>query len=171
MADVLPPIQTSVRAATLGDLSDILKINSQSTPGVARLSDDEVAGILDASPCVRVAMTGSQVVGYVIAYPSDSSYGGEEFTWVRDRYETFLYVDQVAVASGLRGAGLGAQLYRDVEQWARARRIPLLACEVNLRPANPGSLRFHRRHGYHPVQHLETGDGRKVVMMLKTLRT
>lgn len=167
---MLPPIQASIRAASPRDLSDLLEINAQSTPGVARLSDSELAGLLDACPCVRIATMDSQVVGYVIAYLSDSPCGGEEFAWFQDHYETFLYVDQVAVASKLRGAGLGAHLYHDVEQWARVRRIPLLTCEVNLRPANPGSLRFHKRHGYHPVQDLETRDGRNVLLMVKTLR-
>jgi hypothetical protein len=171
MAALLPPIQASIRAATPGDLSSILEINAQSRPGVARLSDGEVASLLEVAPAVRVATVDSRVVGYVIAYPSDWPCEGEEFAWFRDHYATFLYVDQVAVASRLRGAGLGAQLYHDVEQWALARRIPLLTCEVNLRPANPGSVRFHKRHGYHPVQDLETRDGRKALLMAKTLRS
>ena len=162
-------VQVSLRAANTQDLPDILTVNRQSIPGVTQLCSRDLVAILATAPYFRVATVASQVVGYVIGYLAGSPYGGEEFAWFQRRYQTFLYVDQVAVVGHLRGTGIGAQLYQDVEGWARTRSVPLLTCEVHLSPPNPGSVRFHTRHGYHPVQELDTTDGRTVILMVKRL--
>ena len=164
-------LQLSIRSATSLDLPGILAVNRQSTPGVAKLSRSEVEDILGTAPYVRVAAVASHIVGYLIGYLASSQYGGEEFVWFQDRYSHFFYIDQVAVTAHCRGRGIGAQFYQEVEQCAYVRHIPLLTCEVNLYPPNPGSFRFHTRWGYQIVQELETADGRKVVLMMKRVRS
>jgi len=163
-------VQLSMRAATSLDLPGILEVNRQSTPGVATLSRSDVEAILGTSPYVRVAEVASHIVGYLIGYLASSQYGGEEFVWFQDCYRHFFYIDQVAVTAQCRGRGIGAQLYQEVEQFASGRQIPLLTCEVNRYPPNPGSFRFHTRWGYQSVHELETADSRKVVLMVKRVR-
>jgi len=163
-------IPLSMRSATSLDLPGILEINRQSTPGVATLSRSDIEDILSIAPYVQVAEVASHMVGYLIGYLASSRYEGEEFVWFQDRYRHFFYIDQVAVTAHDRGRGIGARLYQDVEQFASARQIPLLTCEVHLYPPNPGSFRFHTRWGYQSVHEMETADGRQVVLMAKRVR-
>ncbi len=65
---------------------------------------------------------------------------------------------------------IGQRLYRDLEDFARP-VAPTMTCEVNLRPPNPDSLRFHRQFGFVEVGRQETeGGAKEVVLMEKELR-
>jgi predicted GNAT superfamily acetyltransferase len=60
-------------------------------------------------------------------------------------------------------------LYDDFETAFR-HRVPLLACEVNLRPSNPASMEFHRRRGFIQAGSQVIDNGNKeVAMMVKQL--
>jgi predicted GNAT superfamily acetyltransferase len=98
--------------------------------------------------------------------PPGASYGSMNYAWFSARYEDFVYLDRVAVAATHRGAGLGSALYAEVERRTRA---PHFTLEVNLRPRNDGSLRFHARHGFVEVGQLETDYGARVSLMAKAL--
>jgi len=54
-----------MRSATSLDLTGILEVNRQSTPGVATLSSSDVEDILSTAPYVRVAEVASHIVGYL----------------------------------------------------------------------------------------------------------
>lgn len=56
------------------------------------------------------------------------------------------YLRTLAVAAGRRGAGLGAQLLRHVEQQARDQGYSLLLTDVD--SGNPGAVRFYQRAGF-----------------------
>ncbi len=67
--------------------------------------------------------------------------------------------------------GVASALYADVAGAARERGISVLACEVNLKPENPISLRFHARQGFVEIGTLGTRDGRIVSLMSASLRS
>jgi predicted GNAT superfamily acetyltransferase len=70
-------------------------------------------------------------------------------------------VDRIALAPAARGSGTGERLYRELLALLAADpdRVGLpLACEVNTRPANPGSLRFHQRLGFAEIGANDHGD-------------
>ncbi|NNE42793.1 MAG: GNAT family N-acetyltransferase, partial [Gemmatimonadetes bacterium] len=46
-------------------------------------------------------------------------------------------------------------------------RAPMITCEVNTRPRNDGSLRFHARLGFREVGTQETEGGAKAVSLLE----
>lgn len=78
-----------------------------------------------------------------------------------------MYVDRVAVAADHQGSGIGHVLYDAVET---ATTAPLLCCEVNLRPRNDASLRFHDRRGFRAVGEQDTdGGAKRVVLLAKAL--
>lgn len=147
----------------------VQSINCQGIPGVSALGPSEVENFLLTSPCFRVVEDAGSLVGYLIAFPFDAAYDGEEFLWFKRSFDRFVYIDQVAVAQERRGKGAASALYADLEAFARGRQIPLLACEVNLRPENKPSLAFHTRQGFLEVGRLETRQGRLVSLMLKHL--
>jgi predicted GNAT superfamily acetyltransferase len=96
-------------------------------------------------------------------------YDGEEFNWFKHNFARFLYIDQIAIAIAARGAGVGAQVYRFLEQRAREQALTSLVCEVNLEPPNPVSLAFHTRQRFVEVETLATSDGRMVSLRRKEL--
>ncbi len=91
----------------------------------------------------------------------------DELPWFGERYEDFVYLDRVAVDAASQGRGVGAALYAEVERQADATWFTL---EVNLRPRNDGSLRFHDRLGFVEVGQQETNYGALVSLMAKRLR-
>lgn len=65
----------------------------------------------------------------------------------------------------MQGRGVGYALYDDLR-----RRVggdtPRIVCEVNIRPLNARSLRFHARFGFQPVGTQDTEHGRKTVQLM-----
>src|SRR5262245_23722099 len=92
------------------------------------------------------------------------------YRWFLARYPTFVYIDRVVVGPDFQRRGIGRLLYDDLESVAR-RRAPLLSCEVNLRPLNPGSMAFHEAFGFEEVGQQDTEGGEKRVrLMVKSLQ-
>jgi uncharacterized protein len=160
----------SLRAMHERDAQRVLAINLESRPGVAPLDKPELLRLLALPHQHLVATRGDEVVGYLLAFPRDAPYDGEEFLLFREILTAaYLYVDQVAVESGLRGEGTGRSLYDELRSVAVRGRVEVLCCEVNLRPPNPRSQSFHQKLGFRPVRRLCTRDGREVQLLAKTL--
>ncbi len=97
------------------------------------------------------------VVGYMFAMSQYAEYDGEEFLWFsREISDKFYYIDQVAVVSEFRGAGLAEKLYNDLRTHAVRNHIKCLVCEINIKPRNEASLRFHKKMGFIEVSEMET---------------
>ena len=77
-----------------------------------------------------------------------------------------MYVDRIVVGEGARGAGVGRALYAAVFARARDFGRAEVTCEVNVRPANPGSLAFHARLGFERLEEQETKGGAYRVALL-----
>ena len=55
-------------------------------------------------------------------------------------------MDRIALSPAVRGQGLGPKLYDEASQLYADRDV--IVCEVNTKPDNPGSHRFHQRLGF-----------------------
>ena len=124
-----------------------------------------MAWFLEHAPWFRVATTGGKVVGLLVGFYPGSSYASENYRWFAARYPQFAYVDRVAVHADARRLGIATRLYEDFIEHIPT-DIPLLTCEVNTQPANPGSMRFHERLGFEQVGAQETDQGQKAVALL-----
>lgn len=152
------------------DAREVLAINRDSRPGVAALDAAELSRLMTLPHEHRVALRGTGVAGYLLAFHGGAPYEGEEFRAFGQFFSgPYLYVDQVAVAPAFRATGVGRCLYEAIQSLAALQGIGTLCCEVNLAPANPGSQAFHRRLGFGPVATLTTRDGRDVELLAKTL--
>ena len=117
-----------------------------------------------------VALAHGTIAGYLIGFAQPARYDGEEFLWVKSRYQDFAFVDQVAVAARFRGLGVGAALYAALERWAVQQSFRWLACGVNLDPPNPRSFAFHRRQGFIEIGRMKTADSLCVALLRKQIR-
>jgi predicted GNAT superfamily acetyltransferase len=105
------------------------------------------------------------VLAILFGFFQGSSYASENYRWFTQKYPRFAYVDRVAVQDSARRLGIASMLYEDFIAGMPA-DIPVLTCEVNTLPPNPGSLRYHERHGFEIVGHQKTEGGTKEVALL-----
>jgi predicted GNAT superfamily acetyltransferase len=107
------------------------------------------------------------LVGYCLMMKPGLPYGSTNYQWFCDKCDDFIYLDRVAFTESHQGKGYGSLLYNEVESRSTA---PLFTLEVNLKPRNDGSLRFHERLGFVEVGQHVSGSGKLVSLMAKTLR-
>jgi predicted GNAT superfamily acetyltransferase len=155
----------AIRNVTPADLHTVLAMNEGSVPHVNRISIDQMQDFCDHAAYFRVAVADDVLVGFLVGLTPEADYSSPNFRWFCRNYPTFAYIDRVAVAENVRRGGLGSALYDDFEEFFGS-RVPMLACEVNLRPANPASMNFHLRRGFTQVGSQELEAGKKEVAML-----
>jgi hypothetical protein len=154
-----------IEAPTPADYPVILALNEGALPHVNCISGAELASLAAMCCYFRIAREGAHLLGFLLAFDETARYSSPNFLWFRDRYPRFVYIDRIAVAASSRRAGIGRQLYADLEAVARA-HAPDLTCEVNLVPPNPGSLAFHERCGFVEVGRQHTDGGAKLVCLM-----
>jgi predicted GNAT superfamily acetyltransferase len=160
----------SIRNATPNDLETVLVLNESVVPHVSSISMADMQDFLAKAVYFRVACDGEgQVVAFLIGLDPNTEYDSPNYQWFCANYNQFAYVDRIAVAANAQRQGVAEALYQDfcnaTDEWAQH-----LVCEVNLLPANPGSMTFHHRLGFNQVGTLETHNGtKKVAFLLKNI--
>jgi len=150
-------------------ISIIREMNERALPHVNSVSMDYFRAQVESESYFRAVYAAEEPVAFLLAMDETAQYDSLNFLWFRRHYPRFVYIDRVVVGPGHRRAGHGARLYGDLERWAGG-RTPRLACEVNVRPSNEPSLRFHRQLGFTAVGSQQTDGGRKTVsLMIKEL--
>lgn len=157
-----------IRELTDADVLDVATINDASVPGVTPADETEIARLVAFAEHAVVAVddTDERVLGFLIAMRSGVAYESENYRWFMNRGTDFLYVDRIAIADGHRGAGIGGALYRELFRLAEEQGRAEVTCEVNTKPPNPRSMRFHERLGFEKVGELVTKGGAYEVALL-----
>lgn len=139
------------------DLDALLAINNANAPAVNTLTITELEHLVGISRWTRVVDDDAGPAGFLLGLEgSGLPYESENYRWFSEQYDDFLYVDRVAVAARAQGRGIGSRLYHAFIDHARSLGIDTVCAEVNLRPPNPGSLRFHERAGFTVLGEQET---------------
>ena len=162
------PIVRNIKSA---DLTRVLAINNANTPGVSELTLSELE--TDIENCLHALAIDNEhgeVCAFCITFAPDAPDAGANHRWFADRFESFVYLDRIAIDPTYQNLGLGVLLYQSVEQQMIASaQHSLLCCEVNLEPPNPGSLRFHHRIGFTEVGQQSPQQNYVVSMLSKNL--
>ena len=163
--------QPIVRNIETADLTRVLKINNANTPGVSELTLSELeTDIKNCLHALAIDNEHGEVCAFCITFDPNAPDAGTNHRWFAERFESFVYLDRIAIDSSHQNRGLGALLYQSVEQhMLRSAEHSLLCCEVNLEPPNPGSLRFHKRIGFTEVGQHSPQQGYLVSMLNKNL--
>ena len=154
-----------IRALQISDSSSIWEINEQGLPGTGKVSEQEILDLLNYSSFSIGLFDSNSLLGFVICLPPKTAYGSLNYLWFNERYDDFLYVDRIAVSTANRNQKIGSKLYQAVIDTASKLGVPI-AAEVNLRPPNPDSVRFHQCHGFTEIGQFEHGQ-KAVIMMLR----
>ena len=147
-------VDIGVRNLVDSEAERIWAINEEGLPGTGKVSQQEIKALLEFSSLSIGAYLEDRLVGFVICLPPNTDYGSLNYAWFNQRYDKFLYVDRIAVSIEFQNQKIGSILYEHVKKQAEEMDIPVTA-EVNIHPPNPGSMRFHDRHGFEQVGVLE----------------
>lgn len=126
----------------------ILRMNEEFVHWLSPLEEDELTTLLNLAQYKKQIRNAD---GVLIGYAHNVDYDHKNLKWLRARFDSFFYIDRIILASEAQGKGLGRQLYNDFEAEARRRGLPRLVCEVNTKPNNPGSHKFHEKMGFHSL--------------------
>ena len=163
--------QPNVRNIEIADFARVLEINNANTPGVSELTMSELE--TDIENCLHALAIDNEhgeVCAFCITFAPNAPDAGVNHQWFAERYESFVYLDRIAIDSTYQNLGLGALLYQTVEQrMLDSAEHSLLCCEVNLEPPNPGSLRFHTRIGFTEVGRHSPQQGYVVSLLRKII--
>lgn len=150
------------------DLDAAVRLNNAAVPAVPVVDRPAMSELVVlASFAVVAEETPGAPLGLLLGMDPGLDYDSENYRWFSGRGDDFLYVDRIVVDEHARGAGIGQHLYAAAFARARQAGRARVACEVNLRPENPGSLRFHERLGFERVGEQETKGGSVRVALLE----
>ncbi|MSQ85178.1 MAG: GNAT family N-acetyltransferase [Myxococcales bacterium] len=156
----------TLRDIHFDDLPAVQALNEAAVPAVNSLAMAPLQWLWEHAIYRRAAVDATgEVGGFLLGLGPGLAYASPNYRWFSARYPDFVYVDRIVVGAAWRNLGLGTQLYADIWQLA-VHRGAVLACEVNLEPANPGSLRFHAKFGFRSVGEQRTEGGTKRVTLL-----
>ncbi len=161
----LPPSQGAARLRPVADedLPALAAINAAEVPRLGPLTDEQLrdhAARCDLALVAEVAPADGQppvVAGFVLAMAPGHDYTSPNYRFFEARGTDHLYVDRIAVAPAYRRRGLARALSDAVLDRARRDGRAEVTCEVNVRPPNEGSLRFHTSQGFVEVGQQDTG--------------
>ena len=158
-------IAPAPRDATSADFPAVLALNEESVHFLSPLTPARLALLHDESAYHRVVAIDGAVAAFLLAFREGAGYDSPNYRWFAQRFERFLYIDRVVVANAFQGHGLGALLYADLFDFARAGGAARVTCEFDVDPPNEVSRRFHARYGFVEVGGQAVAGGRKTVSL------
>jgi predicted GNAT superfamily acetyltransferase len=147
------------------DVSHAHDLNNANIPELNELDPPEVARLAGLADAALVAEVDSRFAGFCWAIGPDQAYGSLNYGWFSRHYDDFVYLDRIAVHPEFRRYGIGRAFYAELVRRFTGVR-PLIACEVNVRPYNESSLKFHHSIGFREVGQQDTDGGAKRVSLL-----
>lgn len=158
-----------IRDVRESELDSVLALNNAAGVNILPLDAQQLGFFHRHADYFRVAIVDGLIAGFLIALRPGADYGSANYRWFGQRYEDFLYIDRIVIASPRRGIGVGRAFYADVTSFAEV-RVPWLTCEVFLEPRNDVAVLFHGTYGFQEVgQQTMPGVGRRVSLLAKSL--
>ena len=123
----------------------LLALNNANARALSWLDPERLAALAGQAFLALRIVNGD---GFLLAFDQDADYDSPNFLWFRGRYERFVYIDRVVVATPARGRGYARRLYDVLFRHACDSGHELVVCEVNSHPPNPVSDAFHAALGF-----------------------
>ncbi|GGB35234.1 acetyltransferase [Roseibium aquae] len=139
-------------------------MNTAAVPAVNDLTEDALHQLIRQSLACPVAIAQDRPVGFLLCLAEGLAYDSRNYRHLGQMRARFAYTDRICVDDSMRNQKVGEKLYQAVFQTVDPTGRSLV-CEVNTRPPNPGSLRFHKRLGFTEIGEADHGD--KAVVYLE----
>jgi uncharacterized protein len=156
-----------IKSISQTDVVGILAINNREVPNVNELDGHDLQKIIGMSYTSKVVLQDSHPAGFLIALDAHSAYESENYKWFQQRYKNFIYIDRIVVHQAFHGKGIGKSLYFDLIDRCKQDRYASMCCEVNLRPCNERSLKFHHSVGFFEIDRFDNPASGKLVSMMQ----
>ena len=153
-----------IRELKPSDLSSVYLINQANVPAVGQESEASFVSLYEQCELALVLEVDDKTQGFCMVLSPQSDYQSPNYLYFKARYTHFIYLDRIALSSAIQGQGYGPLLYEEIEQRLKPK---LFTLEVNIKPPNEGSLRFHLREGFKVIAEEETRPGKLVALMLR----
>jgi len=154
-----------IRDVAESDIDAVLTLNQSEVPHVGSVDLPKMLWYASHASYFRVVVDGARIAAYLVGFRPGADYESPNYRWFCEHYDDFAYVDRVAVAQFARRHGIASRLYDDFAAFVPA-SVPLMTCEVNIRPPNISSMTYHERLGFRQVGSQITEGGDKEVAML-----
>jgi predicted GNAT superfamily acetyltransferase len=151
---------------TEAGLGQVLALNEASVPHVSSVDLEQMRWFAERAFYFRVAHVDARFAGFLIGIRPGINYNSENYRWFCENYGDFGYIDRVAIAPEARRLGIASALYEDFAKELRG-HTQVMTCEVNIRPANAISMRFHQQHKFVRVASQKTENGSKEVALME----
>jgi uncharacterized protein len=161
----------TIRSFAAHDVVPAMELNNANVPELNELDEAEVVRLAGLAELALVAEVvgddgASRFAGFCWVLGPDQPYASLNYGWFSRQYSEFVYLDRIAVHFDFRRFGIGRTFYSTlVEQFTGSH--PVLLCEVNVRPRNETSLKFHHSIGFREVGQQDTDGGEKTVSLLE----
>ena len=141
-----------IRRITDEDRPFVLECNRVNVEVLSPMDETRLEYFREKSEMFRVVTIEGKPAAFLIALREGlDDYTSENYIWFTKQYEKFLYVDRVVIDERFRGRGIGRRLYEEVADHARSTDVPVMTAEIDIRPYNEPSLKFHESMGFHEV--------------------
>ncbi|MDH3577738.1 MAG: GNAT family N-acetyltransferase [Gammaproteobacteria bacterium] len=148
------------------DLDEVLHLNDDSVPHVSRIDSAQMEWFASNAHYFRVVRHEGQLAGFLIGLRPGLPYRSPNYRWFSENYSDFAYIDRVAVSATARRMGIASLLYQDFAESLQG-DVDVMTCEVNIRPPNESSMRYHEQQGFVRVASQETEGGKKEVALME----
>ncbi|MBN1438804.1 MAG: GNAT family N-acetyltransferase [Anaerolineales bacterium] len=160
----------SIRDMQAADYPTILELNSDSVRFLSPLTPERLSQLHGKAAYAKVMEGDGRIAAFLLGFREGAEYDSPNYLWFSARYSGFLYIDRIVVRISRRGEGMAEKFYEDLFSFAEDGGVEVIVCEVDSRPPNPVSLRFHRNRGFVEVGTLEPyGGGKQVTLFEKRL--
>ena len=146
----------------------IYALNQKNTPEVGSLtSEDHLKKLLSQSDILLCAFNQSSIIGFMVCMFEDSRYQSENYLFFSNQLSQFIYIDRIAIDPPFRQKGLGTKFYSELVRIRGDRSV--ICCEVNSKPLNEPSMRFHKKNEFEACGVKEFEDGHSVIYFMKNI--
>ena len=155
-----------IKPVTDSDLDFVLSLNQKSLSAVSHSNLEKMKHFLNISSYFKIIQIDDIPVGFIIGLLPKKDYTSENYVWINERYNSFVYVDRIIIDKNYRNKGLGFYVYDHLAKYFRS-KVKNILCEVNIKPYNEQSMNFHKKYGFKKICEKDTDYGRKRVSYMK----
>jgi len=158
-------VNYKIEQATKDDLKSILFLNQDSIPAVSSSNLEMMKHFLIICDYFKVCKINGEIIGFLNALLPSKDYKSEHYKWFNDRYESFIYVDRIILNKSYQNQGYGTVFYDDLKKSIENKPLDI-ACEINTKPYNKQSIRFHKKYGFKDVGRKDINIKKSVIYMI-----